>query len=135
MKKLVLILLLSLTGCSSIHDIVEAYLMKYDANEYRLITDIRTFASLNKSNCDNAELSKSNAFIISQQTITFKNYVQYTPHNEKVIAASIDLNNIAQGLNALYLKGPVGPAFCKIKFDTIEKSAELMQKTIGAKPR
>jgi len=43
---------------------------------------------------------------------------------------------MAQGLNDMYVKSDkVSPAFCKIKFESIEKNAELMQKTIGAKPR
>ena len=57
------------------------------------------------------------------------------PHNDKVIAASGELDKMAQGLNAQYQKGEVSTMFCKIKFEGIEKSAETMQQTIGAKPR
>jgi len=133
MKKLILIFsILSLTGCSTL---LESYLMKYDPNEYQQITQIRTNASFSKSQCDNTERSKANAESLSKDSTAFKNYVQYLPHNSKVISASIDLDKIVQGLNDQYNKGSVSAPFCKIKFDIIEKSAETMQKTIGAKPK
>ncbi len=121
-----------LSGCGIL---LESYLMKYDANEYKLITNIRTLASDHKQHCANQDISKVNAKDMSLQTTNFKNYSQYLPHNSKVIAASQELDKISQGLNAQYQKGSVSPAFCKIKFESIEKSAETMQKIIGDKPR
>lgn len=110
--------------------------MRYDPNEYQQINDIRTTAYFAKSTCDNPQEAKLQADVISVKTITFKNYVQYLPHNDPVISASIDLDKMAQGLKDQYAKGAkVSPAFCKIKFQNIEKSAETMQKTIGDKPR
>jgi hypothetical protein len=123
---------LSLTGCSTL---IDSYLMKYDPNEYQQISDIRTTAFYGKSYCDNTEQAKQQAESLSKKTYTFKNYVEYLPHNDKVISASGELDKIAQGLSSQYQKGSVSNAFCKIKFDSIEKSAEVMQKTIGAKPR
>jgi hypothetical protein len=124
--------LMSLTGCSTLMD---AYLMKYDPNEYQQISDIRTTAFYGKASCENADQAKQQAEVLSKKTYTFKNYVEYLPHNDKVISASGELDKIAQGLTLQYQKGSVSNAFCKIKFDSIEKSAEVMQKTIGAKPR
>lgn len=120
-----------LAGCTAI----DAFLMRYDANEYQQINDIRTTAYFAKSTCDDTVVSKTQAEVIVGKTITFKNYVEYLPHNDKVINASIELDNMAQGLRTQYNKGKVSPAFCKIKFQNIEKSAEIMQKTIGDKPR
>lgn len=129
---LITAVLISLTGCSTL---IDSYLMKYDANEYQQISDIRTTAFYGKSSCDNPDQAKQQSEVLSKKTYTFKNYVEYLPHNNKVISASGDLDKIAQGLSAQYQKGTVSNAFCKIKFDSIEKSAEVMQKTIGAKPR
>lgn len=133
MKKLLIaIAIYLLTGCT----VIDAFLMRYDPNEYQQINDIRTTAYFAKTTCDNPQEAKSQADIISGKTITFKNYVEYLPHNDKVIAASIDLDKMAQGLKDQYAKGAkVSPAFCKIKFQNIEKSAETMQKIIGDKPR
>ena len=133
MKKLASIIAVSLlSGCA----LVDAYLMKYDVNEYTQINDIRTTSYFAKSTCDNVQEAKNQSVIISSKTTTFKNYVQYLPHNDKVIAASIELDKIAQGLKDQYAKtDKVSPAFCKIKFQSIETSAETMQKIIGDKPR
>lgn len=133
MKKSLAILLTAtlLSGCT----LVDAFLMRYDPNEYQQITDIRTTAYFAKSSCDNVEQSKLNASIIAKKTVAFKNLAEYLPHNDKVISASVDLDKIAQGLNDQYSKGKVSTTFCKIKFQSIEKSAEIMQQTIGDKPR
>ena len=136
MKKLILLFLILLTGCASFNDLKEAYLMKYDANEYMQISDIRTTASYAKQTCTDVTESKRQAEAISKKTTTFKNYVQYLPYNSKVINASQDLDKIAQGLNDQYQKNDkVSAVFCKIKFDAIETSSETMQKTIGVKPK
>jgi hypothetical protein len=133
MKKLLLTLaLVSLTGCSTIQ---EAFLMKYDSNEYAQISAIRTTAELSKESCDKVEEAKLNATTLAHQTALFKNHTEFLPYNTKVIAAAGELDKIAVGLVTQYQKGPVSPAFCKIKFGSIAQSAETMQKTIGAKPR
>ena len=63
-------------------------------------------------------------------------YSEHTPHNEKVISASKDLHIIAQGLADQYNKGVrVSPPFCKIKFTSVETSADHMQQIIGSRPR
>jgi hypothetical protein len=123
---------ISLAGCA----VVDAFLMKFDPVEFQQISDIRTTAYLAKNACDTVQDARSQSVIIANKTLTFKNYVQYTPHNDKVIAASIDLDKIAQGLRDQYAKTDrVSTAFCKIKFTSIETSAEAMQKIIGDKPR
>lgn len=134
MKKVLIILSLSaLTGCGSL---LEAYLMKYDPNEYQLITDVRTMSSFYKSQCDDQAMSKQHAYMLLSKTTNFANYSEHLPHNSTVKKSSTELKGMAQGLNDMYVKSDkVSPAFCKIKFESIERNAELMQKTIGAKPR
>ncbi len=121
-----------LTGCAAI----DAYLMKYDPNEYQQIADIRTTAHLSKSSCDNPTQAKQQAEIIANKTLAFKQFVQYLPRNAKVVEASGELDKITQGLKDQYAKSDkVSPTFCKVKFQAIEVSAETMQRTIGDKPR
>ena len=135
MKKLLLVLALSLAGCSTIETLKESYFMKYDPNEYAQITSIRTNAQLYIASCDKPDESKLNAQGLSKQTILFKNQTEFLPYNTKVIASAGELDAMAQGLLTQYQKGPVSPVFCKIKFESIAKSAEIIQKTVGAKPR
>jgi len=134
-KSLVLLAIISLTGCSTVEVLKESFLMKYDSNEYAQISTIRTTAELSKESCDKPEESKANATTLTHQTALFKNHTEFLPYNSKVIAAAGELDKIAVGLLAQYQKGTVSPAFCKIKFGSVAQSAETMQKIIGAKPR
>jgi hypothetical protein len=133
MKKLLLICAVALLpGCVAL----DSYLMRYDSNEYRIIAEIRSEASVYKTQCDNVTLSTTNATTMAVKTQFFVFFSQYQPHNDPVQKASVELNKIAQGLKDQYAKGDkVSPMFCKIKFETVEHSAESMQKIIGDKPR
>lgn len=132
MKRLILITLLSLNGCA----LVDAYRMtKYDPNEYRMITEIRYSAQQAKTQCNNTTLSQTNSVNLSTQTHIFVLYSEHVPSNDKVIAAANELDAIAQGLSNQYTKATVSTAFCRVKFENIETSADYMQKVIGARPR
>jgi hypothetical protein len=136
MKKLILLSVIALAGCASFSDLKEAFLMKYDTNEYFQISEIRTDAYYAKQNCSNFEESKKQAESIARKSFAFKNYVQHLPNNSKVITASVNLDAIAEGLKDQYQKNDkISAVFCKIKFESVETSAETMQKTIGAKPK
>lgn len=134
MIRILLCLIISniLTGCV----LLDAYLMtKYDPNEYKLITDIRSQAHRFKEECANVEQSKDHARLISTQTELFMMYSEHVPRNKDVQAASKELNEIARELHERYNKGSVNIMFCKLKFDNIENSAKRMQSIIGSRPR
>lgn len=126
-------LLVALQGCA----VIDAYLMtKYDPNEYRIVTEIRAIARQAKDDCSNPQTSKTNAIIVQTQTNLFKLYSEHIPRNDNGISAAKSLNEMAQGLVDRYKSTePVSPAFCKIKFGSIEHSAELIQHTLGNRPR
>ena len=133
MKRLLTLpLVVLLTSCA----LVDAYLMtKWDANEYKAITDIRAEAQLYKTQCSNEALSIVNANKLAFDTRAFAMYSEQVPRNENVIKASTELDKIAQGLATQYNTGKVSPLFCKIKFESVENNAATMQKVIGARPR
>jgi len=135
MKKIFisLIAMLSLSGCM----LLDSYLMtKYDPNEYKLITDVRAEAQTYKTQCEDAGLSKQNSIKLAYDSQLFALYSEHIPRNKDLIKASADLHLIAQGLADQYIKSDkVSTAFCKIKFDSVEKSAEKIQTVIGSKPR
>jgi hypothetical protein len=134
MKKLLLALsILTLSGCA----VVDAYLMtKYDPNEYALITNIRAESQIFKNQCDNVSIARMNASKVSTDTQMFVLYSEHIPRNKDLIDASNKLNEIAKGLTDQYSKtDKVSPAFCKIKFESIENSADKMQTVIGGRPR
>jgi hypothetical protein len=133
MKKVLLALfLLTLSSCS----VINAYLMThYDPNEYKTITKIRAEAQQFKNQCDDAIISQANSIKLAQDTQYFVLYSEHIPKNEDMISASKDLQSIAQGLADQYAKAKVSPAFCKIKFTTVETSADRMQTVISGRPR
>jgi hypothetical protein len=132
MKKIILLIAIALSGCA----VVDSYLMKYDPGEYTIITEIRADAQNYKESCSNELMSTTNSVALANKTKLFVLFSEHQPHNEPVIKASIELDKIAQGLKTQYTnEGKVSPMFCKIKFESIEHSAEAMQKIIEAKPR
>lgn len=134
MKKLLTALAITmLSGCS----VLDAYLMThYDPNEYQLITSIRAQAQQFKSQCDDSAVSKVNASKLASDTQLFVLYSEHVPRNTDVISASKDLHTLAQGLVDQYTKSDkVSPGFCKIKFNSVETSADKMQQIIGKRPR
>jgi len=132
MKQLLLLSVLLLNGCA----LYDAYTMtKYDPNEYKIITEIRSDAQQAKSDCSDTDTSRVNAVNLASKTHMFTLYSEHVPKNKDVIAASAELDAIAQGLANQYAKTTVSVVFCRIKFGNIETSADYMQKVIGARPR
>ena len=133
MKRLLIVLaVLSLNGCA----LYDAYMMTgFDPNEYRIIAEIRTDAYNFKQQCDNKLMSEANAILVADKTQLFEFYEEQIPRNKNGIGASKELNKIAQGLKTAYTKGTVSPLFCKLKFESIEHSAQTIQHVIGQRPR
>jgi len=133
---IVAILLLSLTGCSTIKDTWDAYFMaKFDVNEYQYITRIRTHAQLGTPKCGTPEVIEHVKYIhvVSQE---YKNYAEMIPRNENSFQLASTLTTITDEFYKRY-QGDRAPSavYCKAKFAAIERSAENIQKVIGAKPR
>lgn len=134
MRKLIIALFaVSLSSCA----LYDAYMMTgYDPNEYRIITEIRTDAGEYKTQCEDAARSRINAEAMARKTALFENYSQEIPRNKNGIGASKNLNEIAVGLRDRYYAGAaVSPAFCKLKFQSIESSAKTIQHVVGSRPR
>jgi hypothetical protein len=123
---------LSLTSCA----LWDAYMMApYDANEYMQITEIRAQAGQYRKQCDNPVLAPVNAQAMANRTDLFEKYEELIPRNANGYKAARALNEITQGLNTAYVKGPVSPVFCKLKYNNIEHSAEIIQRVTAGRPR
>ena len=121
-----------LNGCA----LWDAYFMApYDANEYMLITEIRTNADIYRRQCDNPVLAPQNAQHMADRTLLYQRYEENIPRNENGFRSAKALNEIAQGLSTAYTKGAVSPVFCKLKYNNIEHSAELIQRVTAGRPR
>ena len=129
---LVLFTATGLSGCA----VWDAYFMApYDANEYMLITEIRTNAIQYRRQCDNPVMAPVNAQNMANRTELYEKYEEQIPRNDNGYKAARALNEIAQGLNTAYGKGAVSPVFCKLKYNNIEHSAEIIQRVTAGRPR
>lgn len=128
----VLFLTIGLNGCA----LLDAYFMApYDANEYLIITQIRVDAVQYSRQCNNSVLAPANAQAMSAKTNLYEKYSQQIPRNNNGYKAAQALNEIAQGLDTQYNKGTVSPTFCRLKYNSIEHSAELIQRITAGRPR
>jgi hypothetical protein len=135
-KYLILFFLTTISGCATVNESIDAFLMKFDTNEYKLITDIRTTAELAKSSCSDQIISKNNVQQLYNMSVTLKNYAEHLPHNKPITHSSGELNEIISGFNQQYQSNQkVSEFFCQIKMDTISKNAITMQTMEGSKPR
>lgn len=133
MKRTAIILAaLLLNGCA----VWDAYFMApYDANEYMLITEIRTTAIQYRRQCDNPVMAPANALAMANRTELYEKYEEHIPRNDNGKRAAKALNEIAQGLSTAYGKGSVSATFCRLKYNNIEHSAELIQRVTAGRPR
>lgn len=111
--------ILQLIGCS-------LWMAEFDNNEYGLVNKVRTIAQVGK--CDEYSVK-----VLYLNALELKNYSQYIPRNK----ATIDLNEKLYSLvDELRLKQqPISPAYCQLKLNIIDKSAEEIQRVVGSKPR
>lgn len=132
MKRLLILLPLLLSGCA----VYDAFFMaKFDVNEYQYITRIRTHAQIGAPMCGTPEVVNEVKYIygVSQE---YKNYAEMIPRNENSFELATTLTKITDEFYKRYQSDKVpSVAYCKAKFSAIERSAENIQKVIGAKPR
>ena len=133
MKTLIIMATVVLNGCA----VYDAFMMApYDPNEYKLITEVRVDAEFYRSQCDNPSLAPGNAQTIAAKTNLFEKYQEMIPRNNNGYRAAKALNEITQGLSVQYTKSTsVSTTFCRLKYNTIEKSAESIQRITARRPR
>ena len=131
MKRLVFLLVPLLASCA-VYDAIT--MTGFDPNEYKLITEIRADAARYKMQCDSL-VASANARAMADKTQLFEIYSEQIPNNKDGYGASKSLNEIAQGLVKRYNSPPVPVIFCKLKYGSIENSAQVVQHVIGNRPR
>jgi hypothetical protein len=132
MKQIVFLLVPLLSSCA-VYDAVT--MTGFDPNEYRIITEIRVDAAYYKDGCANPLIAQTNAVAMARKTELYQVYSEQIPNNTDSFKAATSLNEIAQGLAKRYDTPPVPALFCKLKYNSIESSAKLIQHVIGNRPR
>ena len=101
MKKYSLLLVMLLAGCATVESTVDAFLMKFDANEYKLITDLRTNSSLAKAECSDVEKSRRNVERLYLTALSLRYYAEALPHNGPIQKSSVEMFDIVDGMNKI----------------------------------
>jgi len=78
------------------------------------------------------DCSKDNLTSMYMDSQLFKNYTQYIPYNDKTNSMATDLNKLVE---ELYKRENPSAVYCKLKLNSISKSAEEIQRVVGSKPR
>lgn len=137
MKRLLIVLaLLSLTGCATVNKLWESYNMAhFDNIEYSLVNQIHTQAQVGVTKCASKEvLSYVDGVYV--KSVELRNYSASIPNNQPTITMTTELAAITKGLKDRYDSGePVSQKYCELKFNNIENSSGTMKTVIGAKPR
>lgn len=133
MKLTLIPLIFLLTSCSTLSYLTVA---KYDANEYSLITSIRTSSEVYVGSCSDSVASKNNVDRLFYLSLEFKNYTQYPKKNTDTYKLATNLHDlIAQTAELYSQEETVSQVFCELNIEQIANSAASIQKTVGDKPR
>lgn len=136
MKRYSLVLVALLAGCGTIDKAMDAFLQKFDANEYKLITDIRTNAGLAKLDCADPQKSRKNVERIWVSALSLKNYAENLPHNKPIQETSRQMFDMVEAIQKEYqTKEKVSKIYCEAKLGNIENNANTMQQIEGSKPK
>jgi len=123
MKKfLVVLALVSLSGCSSLKDYMP---IKWDVNQSRAVTDIQQATRNFDCKADIAQQSKSLAGQV-QWLIIYSE----TKGTRDVIGPVGHMNDTVKELVERSSKGPVSPVYCDIKKKVMVQQADMIAHTV-----
>ena len=133
MKKLLLSVVVLLSGCSA----VDAYLMAhYDTNEYALVNDVRAKSFLAQTDCNDRDKIVADVKVIYETSYRLEGFSEFTPRNDKATEPTKKLLELSKQLKDYYdTHDKVSEPFCKLKLQQVYKSAEDVQTVLARKPR
>lgn len=123
MKKLLLILaLVSLTGCASIMEMIPS---GWDANQAKVITDIQLQARHIDCKADLApQVNK-----LAQDVEWFDIYAKTKPTRD-IAKLTGTITDTVKELQDRVAKGPVSPLYCDLKKKIIQQQADILAKSV-----
>ncbi len=111
-------------------------LAKFDANEYRSVVDLRSYAQIITPFCDEKYFDYELVMRLHMLSTSMFNYAQFLPNNDDTIEMVKTLHEIVRQFKSKYdSSGFVSQNYCRLKLQQIERSARRIQETIGGKNR
>lgn len=130
MKRLLILGLLALSGCSILHPQAP-----FDSVEYSEINRLYTYAELYKSDCSDTTKTHANFSQLSLFGNLAFNYSQDLPYNDNTIRAVGDLNQIVQSANQRIQTGTHSPKFCELELENIKQAAGTVKSAVAQRSR
>jgi len=118
MKKLLVILAISLSGCSSLLDYIPS---RWDVNQAKSITDIQQQAK--RFDCKGDQLAQINS--LDQNIEWFVIYSQTKPTRD-ISKLTDTLQKTVGEYKERAIKGPVSPLYCDLKRKIIIQQTEIL---------
>lgn len=137
MKKILIVSILFLSGCSTIESLMDRFtISQFDSNEYQLITQIRTYSEISKPFCSNKYEMKPYVDKIYVLAYELKNYSEHLPKNNQTIKPVNLLFTFVDDMNKRYkVEGDVNKTYCDLKLESISTAANNIQKAVARRPR
>ena len=111
-------------------------LAKFDANEYRSVVDLRSYAQIVTPFCEEQIFDYELVMRLHMLSTSMFNYVQFLPNNSDTIEMTRALHQLVQQFKAKYdTDGYASSNYCRLKLQQIERSARRIQEAIGGKNR
>ena len=117
MKKILLVAIISLSGCALIPS-------KWDVNEARAMTDIQI--STRYFDCSK---SKDQINDLQKQIVWFETYAKFKGSND-VAEIFIDISKTVSEFKDRTDKGPISPLYCDLKKKILIQQADITAKAV-----
>lgn len=126
-----LVVLTTISGCTSLRDGLLGHYHKYDAFEYQQTVQITKELRGLENSCDNLATVIQSVHSVNQRVEFLIAYAQGRPYNKHVTTQAQDLKKL---LNDTQDRTAMSEFFCRERAKNIVKGAEILQTTSGSKP-
>ncbi len=122
MKKLIVVLAIALTGCSSLKDYWPS---KWDVNQSKIVTDIQQ--SARNFDCKADILAQAK---VLQEQVEWLDIYSKTKDTRDVAKITGLMNSTVTELKDRSSKGPVSPLYCDIKKKVMIQQSDMIAHTV-----
>lgn len=130
MKKIILILVFLISGCTTIMGPAN-----FDNYEYGLINKIYTLSEIYKINCADSNRTKLNFDNLSVISMELVNYSTDIPNNEGTIKLVIPLYKMISSADIKMNTENHSITYCKLKLDNIETTSGIIKHAVAERRR
>ena len=126
MKKIILALVIFISGCSVLNGPAN-----FDNNEYGLASRIFTLSEVYKIGCADADKTKKNFDELAFLSMELINYSDDIPNNQDTVALIAPMHKMITEADIKFNTEGHTATYCKLKLDNIELAAGIVKHAIA----